>query len=49
VTVRATMGTTTVMARLGAARVKKLLLPPMTRTARLEKAPEGARVDFHGI
>jgi hypothetical protein len=31
------------MRRRGAARVRMLLLPRMTRTARSEKAPKGAR------
>jgi hypothetical protein len=40
------MMVTMTMARLGAARVKTLLLPPrMTRTARSEKAPKGARIE----
>jgi len=31
------------------ARVKKLPLPPMTRTARPERAPEGAGVESNGF
>src|SRR5260370_40806941 len=45
VIVRVTMVTMTVMARRGAVRVKMLLLPRMTRTARSEKAPKGARIE----
>src|SRR5580698_1333755 len=43
VTVRVTTVTMTAMRRRGAARVRMLLLPRMTRTARSEKAPKGAR------
>jgi hypothetical protein len=44
VIVRVTMATMT-MAHLGAVRVKMLLLSRMTRTARSEKAPKGARIE----
>jgi len=49
VSVRAMMGMTMVRVPLAAVRVKKFLLPPMTRIARPERAPEGAEVDQNGI
>ncbi len=49
VIVRVTTVMVTMTARRVVVRVKKQCLPRMTRTARSEKAPEGARIDCNGV